>query len=265
MQRTDVVRLPQGWRITCRLDLTGCAHLQELPANLTVGSLVLRDCTALEILPEGLSVDFLDVSGCRALARWPERGRLGIGALLASDCVRITSLPPWLSHLAQLDVSGCVNLCELPEGLRVASWIEIADTGISSLPASMRGAELRWRGVTIDERIAFHPETITAQEVLDEPNTERRRVMLERMGYEAFFRQAEADVLNRDYGSGGVRRLLRIEMPGDEPLVCVSVICPSTGRQYILRVPPQTQTCHEAVAWVAGFDDPADYDPLIET
>jgi hypothetical protein len=47
--------------------------------------------------------------------------------------------------------------------------------------------------------------------------------------------------------------------------VCVSVLCPSTGRQYIIRVPPEMTSCHQAVAWVAGFDDPALYRPLAET
>ncbi|NOK61345.1 MAG: hypothetical protein GFH27_549305n114 [Chloroflexi bacterium AL-W] len=54
-------------------------------------------------------------------------------------------------------------------------------------------------------------------------------------------------------------------MTGDEDLVCVSVICPSTGRQYLIRVPPQTRTCHQAAAWIAGFDDPNAYQPIAET
>jgi hypothetical protein len=58
---------------------------------------------------------------------------------------------------------------------------------------------------------------------------------------------------------------MRVEMKNDEPLVCVSVICPSTGRQYVIRVPPEIDTCHKAVAWVAGFDNPDEYQPLVET
>jgi hypothetical protein len=54
-------------------------------------------------------------------------------------------------------------------------------------------------------------------------------------------------------------------MKGDEDLLCVSVICPSTARQYVIRVPPTMLTCRQAVAWVAGFDNPDDYRPLIET
>src|SRR3982750_1359503 len=115
-----------------------------------------------------------------------------------------------------------------------------------------RQVPLRWRGVPVDQRVAFYPETITAEEILDETNAERRRVLLERMGYDTFLTHAKAEVLHQDRDSGGVRRLLRVEMAGGEPLVCVSVICPSTDRQYVIRVPPNMESCHQAVAWVAG-------------
>jgi hypothetical protein len=106
---------------------------------------------------------------------------------------------------------------------------------------------------------------------MGETNIERRRVMLERLGYETFFKQAQATELDQDFDPGGFRRLLRVELPlvrgwqQDEPLVCLSVICPSTARQYIIRVPPTMQTCHQAAAWVAGFDDPNLYHPVRET
>jgi hypothetical protein len=47
--------------------------------------------------------------------------------------------------------------------------------------------------------------------------------------------------------------------------MCVCVVCPSTGRQYVLRVPPTMRSCRQAAAWIAGYDNPADYRPLAET
>jgi hypothetical protein len=143
--------------------------------------------------------------------------------------------------------------------------VDIAGTRIRSLPASMAGTPLRWRGVPVDERIAFRPETITSDEILAETNAERRRVLLERMGYETFLSKAQAEVLDHDTDPGGERRLLRVAMGRDEALVCVAVFCPSTGRQYVIRVPPATASCHQAAAWIAGFDDPDQYRPLVET
>ena len=257
--------LPPDIRVAYRLDLTGCTKLESLPAGLKAGSLILRDCIALSALPEGLDVCFLDISGCTRLTGWPREASVRIGRLNASGCARLQSLPQWLTHLAQLDINGCANLAELPEGLTVASWIDLAHTGIRVLPPSLQGVRLRWRGVPIDERIAFHPETITAQEVLDESNAELRRVLLERMGYETFLRDADAKVLDRDRDPGGERRLLKVPMEGDEDLVCLSVICPSTGRQYLLRVPPAMRSCRQAAAWIAGFDNQNDYRPIAET
>jgi hypothetical protein len=265
MQYTRVRSLPPDLCVEYRLDLEGCAELRSLPAGLKTGSLILRNCIALESLPEGLDVYFLDITGCTGLRGWPHTASVRIGRLNASGCAGLHTLPPWLTTLAQLDISGCANLNALPEGLRVSSWIDLANTGITSLPASLQGVRLRWRGVPIDARIAFQPETITIREVLGEPNAELRRVLLERMGYDAFLSQAQAQVLDRDRDPGGERRLLRVPLPEDEPLVCLCVVCPSTGRQYVLRVPPTMRSCRQAAAWIAGYDNPGDYHPLAET
>jgi hypothetical protein len=46
--------------------------------------------------------------------------------------------------------------------------------------------------------------------------------------------------------------LLRRETIG-EPVVAVAVRCPSTGSEYMLRVPPTTKTAREGVAWTFGL------------
>lgn len=102
-------------------------------------------------------------------------------------------------------------------------------------------------------------------EVLTERNAERRRVLLDRYGYGRFITDARAEPLSADTDPGGPRQLLRVDLPGDEPLVALSCFCPSTGRQYMIRVPPATRTCHQAAAWIAGFDNPDDYRPDLET
>ncbi len=257
--------LPASLRVAFRLNLSNCTRLETLPEGLRVGSLILRGCTALPALPEGLETYFLDISGCTSLTDWPQRATVRIGRLDARGCIRLRRLPSWLTHVAQLNLCDCVTLADLPDALCVTSWVDLANTQITHLPTGMQRAQLRWRGVPIDQRIAFHPEMITVNEVLREPNAERRRVLLERMGYETFLSQADAHILNQDEDPGGERRLLRVRLPGDEDLVCLAVYCPSTGRQYMLRVPPEMRTCHQAAAWIAGFDDPNNYQPLKET
>lgn len=58
--------------------------------------------------------------------------------------------------------------------------------------------------------------------------------------------------------------LYRLDVSDGEPIFAVQVHCPSTGRMYLLRVPPTVRTAREAVAWT--FDVPAEaYRPFAET
>jgi hypothetical protein len=251
--------------VVFKIDLEGCERLEILPAGLKTGTLIVRDCINLRGLPERLDVYFLDISGCIRLTEWPKEASINVGRLTARGMVQITSLPSHVRNLAQLDIAGCSNLEALPPDLRISSWIDVADSGLTALPPALDGLQVHWRGVIVEPRIAFEPETITAQEVLNERNAEVRRVMMERLGYEKFLTDVDAEILHEDTDPGGVRRLVRIPLEGDEALVCLAVLCPSTARQYVLRVPPTMQTCHQAAAWVAGFDNPDDYQPIEET
>ena len=264
-RETALQSFPDGWRVKFRLDLSHCARLETLPTDFHTGSLVLSGCTSLRSLPEGLEVYFLDLAGCTRLENWPAHLCVKVGRLDVSGCTRLKSLPSGLCEISQLNVGHCSSLESLPEGLRVTSSLELADSPLQSLPTSLQNAPLRWRGVPVESRVVFAPETISASEVLGEPNAEKRRVLLERMGYERFLVEANAQTLDSDSDPGGPRRLLRVEWKDDEPLVCLAVYCPSTGRQYMLRVPPRISKCHAAAAWIAGFDNPADYHPIAET
>ena len=255
--------VPASTRVQFRLVLDDCACLTQLPQDLSVGSLSLQGCSSLETLPEGLDVCFLNVSRCEALSRWPARGQVRFGHLSARDCLSLRGLPGWLTQLAQLDVSGCRGIGALPPGLRISGWIDVAGSGISSLPHHS-GVPLRWRGVRVDERLAFRPQDLGSGEVLSTQNVELRRVMLERIGYERFLEEVGAQVLDHDTDAGGERLLVRVELPGDEDFVAVCFRCPSTLRRYTLRVPPTIRSGHAASAWLAGFDDPAQYRPVIE-
>jgi hypothetical protein len=283
-----LVTLPDDLRVTQTLDLTDCVNLETLPEGLDVHTLNLTNCTTLRALPDDLRVTELTISGCASLTQWPSNGLPPtLRRLVMRDCPTLTEwpaigpatlraldvrgnawireLPSWLRTVDELNVAGCRNLEQLPEKLRVASWLDLAGTSLRRLPPSARGFRLRWRGVAIDARSAFHPEAVNGKEILKERNAEVRRVMLERVGYEQFLRQVEAVTLDEDEDAGGPRRLLCVVIERDEPLVCLAVHDPSTGRQYLLRTPPAMRTCHQAAAWIAGFDNPDDYHPFAET
>jgi hypothetical protein len=248
-----------------KLTLDDCFRLVQLPDKLDVPVISLRNCVALTSLPRGMRVVDLDASGCTTLRALPDDLGPVLGRLTLRGCEALRTLPTGLSVIAELDVSGCRALRSFPAGLLVTRWLEVSGTTLESLPQMAPGARLRWRGVEVQPDIVLHPETISTERVLREPNAELRRVLMERMGYERFVTDVGAQILDTDTDPGGKRELLRVELSDDEPLVVLSVRCPSTGRQYLLRVPPSTQRCHDAAAWIAGFDDPTQYAPLCET
>jgi hypothetical protein len=127
-----------------------------------------------------------------------------------------------------------------------------------------------WHGVRVPAKVIEQPEALTASEVLQQPNAEVRRVMVERLGADRLMAMAKPDVMDRDADQlGHPRRLLRIRFADDEPLMMVEVANSTpepdgTLRPYLLRVPPQMTTCRQAVAWT--FDMPAGaYSPAQET
>ncbi|MFN6519376.1 MAG: DUF6745 domain-containing protein [Nostoc sp. CreGUA01] len=185
-----------------------------------------------------------------------------LGHLDLSGASQLYNLPENLT-CESLDISDCVNLASLPKGLHVTHWIELAGSGITSLPGG-HGFVLRWRGVQVSDAIAFASDSITGQDILNIENVELRRVLIERLGYERFLQQVGGLVRHRDRDAGGERQLICIPFEDDEPFMVLKVTCPSTGHIHILRVPPYMQSCHQAAAWIAGFDNPNDYSPAIE-
>jgi len=112
--------------------------------------------------------------------------------------------------------------------------------------------------------VIFSYLVIRIEEILAESNSALRHALLERFGLEQFFIEANAQVLDIDRDAEG-GKLLRVPIEGNEDLVCVLVLCPSTGRRYIPRVPPTMTTCRDAIAWTARFDNRDLYRPLVET
>ena len=265
---TSIKSIPSNVRIRSILDASECHELVTLPKDLSVGTLRLRGCRSLVSLPENLDVWFLDLSNCWAFQNWPEHAKVRTGNLNLRGCTALRTLPEYLGVLASLNIRDCSNLIELPDNLRISGWIDIAQSGlahIKEVPNPLKGVDIRWQGVRISERIWLAPESIVLAEIFEEKNTERRRILIERFGQSRFMQEANAEVLDRDADSGGERQLIRVPLDNDEPIVTLACKCPSTARQYYLRVPPDMKTCRQAAAWMAGYDNPDDYVPVIET
>lgn len=288
--------LPHGLKVGRNLQIHRAAKFSLLPPDLEVsGNLVLLECLALERFPAGIRLGGnLCLYGCKALRELPQDLHVR-QSLDLSGCSSLTTLPTGLRieksgarsrsvrQSRMLRLVGCSSLTSLPADLKVET-VELAHSGIKELPANLEERlQVMWRGVQVPAEVVFHPERLDPVRILREPNAELRRVMVERVGTDEILRRVNARVIDRDTDPGGERQL--IELPplargGTSQAARVSrgfpqqsssfyrflvCRCPSTARQYILRVPPTTATCRQAAAWLAGFNDPDAYHPIHET
>lgn len=122
-----------------------------------------------------------------------------------------------------------------------------------------------WHGVEVDEKYIKNPRSLKMKNIMEEGNIEVRRALIDIYGLEDFIRHSGAKTIHED--DCGV--LYQKEMFGDEPLVVVKVYNSTPEpdgsiKAYFLRVPPQTRTAREAVAWSFNMNED-DYKPLQET
>ncbi len=119
-----------------------------------------------------------------------------------------------------------------------------------------------WRGVRVTERIIMQCDRLTGQEIMKERNAEVRRAMIEKIGTTRFF-----DLVGnpKPIHTDDTGELYRIALKDDpEPLVAVRVKDPSTGRVYLLRVPPTITRAREGVAWSFAMNEET-WIPTVET
>lgn len=155
-----------------------------------------------------------------------------------------------------------------------------------------------WQDVKVPEKVIMDPDSITVQEVLEEKNAEVRRCMLAKVGWEKLVTSEVAEIIDADtvqttklkFGPGEAhllrewietngfdkflveppveemqqdRTLYRLKAAIGEPIVLLSVTCPSSGKRYLNRVNPVVKTCQEAVARRFG-ESAATYKPVFE-
>jgi hypothetical protein len=116
-----------------------------------------------------------------------------------------------------------------------------------------------WHGVLVPEQVILHPERLTREDWLHEPDLEVRRIIQEQMPN--FVEQVGGRFID-----GGARGCLyAVDLVGDPEKVAhyVQVLDNSTGREYYLRVPPSIHRADEAVAWTFGLSA-QDYQPVQE-
>ena len=153
-----------------------------------------------------------------------------------------------------------------------------------SRPHRIDGPFCRWRdgweifrahGVQVPADVIEHPESVTVARIDDERNAEVRRVLLERFGQARYIEESGTKKVHEDECG----QLYRRELVDDEPLTMIRVVnstpepTPVEGceirngkhhKVYWLRVPPDTKTAREGVAWTFGLK-PEQYQLLAQT
>ena len=154
-------------------------------------------------------------------------------------------------------------------------------------------------GVVVPDYVIESPNEINTEKIESESNSEIRRVMLDRFGWDRYILETNTKPI--DKSEFGI--LYRKKMRGDEPCVMVRLLnrTPSDHggitkqeavkiygevmvhdkigygyklisefpestkfEEYIHRVPPMIKTAHEAVSWIAGVK-PEAYKPMVQS
>ena len=110
-------------------------------------------------------------------------------------------------------------------------------------------------GVTLPEKYGIPPHKWPAKWLLEEYNTELRRVLIQVIGYSRIAQELQAKQLDtwQEYA------LLKIDCADVEPLYLLKMTCPSTKFIHALRVPPDVKSAREAIRWVNWGTDPEEF------
>ncbi len=119
------------------------------------------------------------------------------------------------------------------------------------------------KGVEVPEYAVMRPEEITIDKILYEINQEVKSVLLERFGIEKFVSLSNAKVIDSLKDKHGENQLLEIDLGRGEKGFFAKVTCPTTSKEYLLRV-PHSSTLKGAIAWTFGMSAD-EYEPVIET
>ena len=125
-----------------------------------------------------------------------------------------------------------------------------------------------WNGIEVSQKLIQSPDLITKEDILSEMNVERRRCMQEALGSERFANLLGLEPIDQKEDKFGNLMILYRTAERDhligEHIHFAKVICPTTGRNYFLCVPPSITNVDEAVAWTFG-KNLSEYNPQQET
>ena len=154
-----------------------------------------------------------------------------------------------------LKISGLNYPCELEK------W-KILETLVKNLSWIFPFHAYYYHGVHLPEEYGkVNPSKWKAEWILSEKNAHLRVLLIREIGYLRIFQELSAELLDRwkEY------ELIKIEEdinPNDfdiEPILLLKMVCPSTNKTYVLRVPPNMTSARVAIRWVNWGIDPEEF------
>lgn len=116
-----------------------------------------------------------------------------------------------------------------------------------------------YEGVNLPEKYGkLKPEDWKSKWLLEEENTELRRVLIQGLGYDKIAAELHAEEIDswREY------TILRfndiIDDIDKQPVCLLKMTCPSTEFIHALRIPPDFNSAREAIQWINWGVDPED-------
>lgn len=148
-------------------------------------------------------------------------------------------------------------VCDRPRILSFDNQQRLHAEGKAAISFADGFSVYAYHGVTLPEKYGkLHPNQWQAKWLLEEKNAERRRVLIQGIGYSRICQELQATQL--DYWQEYT--LLKIESNVDvESIYLLKMTCPSTGYIHALRVPPDINSAREAICWVNWGTDPEEF------
>lgn len=158
----------------------------------------------------------------------------------------------YVRHPSAYSRRGWSNLVYHASTRRIVVGRDWPALAMAGRPRAEIEAALSTWGAALMEMRALAPAAVTTAEIVAAHNEEYRRGLIAVYGdgdeASGMARLAAGGSVIGDDETGTL-----VELPtAGEPMRMVAVTCPTTGRRYALRVPPQTASAREGVAWTFG-------------
>lgn len=148
-------------------------------------------------------------------------------------------------------------VCDRPRHLSFDAENRLHAEGLPAIQFADGFSVYAYAGVRLPEQYGrLHPQQWRSHWLLQEPNAELRRVLIQGIGYGRICQELEATELD----SWQAYTLLEIDVEeDDEPILLLKMTCPSTGFIHVARVPPDSLSAKEAISWMNWDIDPEEF------